>query len=228
MRATRPTRSITSPTARWPWSTKTTRVARSCSPISTPAISSARWASSRATIIAAPGCARSQCEVAEISYNRFRQLAQEDPDILFALASQMALRLRRTSNMLSRLAFMDVAGRVARTLLDLAKEPDAMPHPAGMQIRLTRQELGRIVGCSREMVGRVLKNLEQQNLISAKGKTIVVHGARRSALRAASLHSGARRSTLAHRAQAHNTVGLSGSSLGLPPFVGFCRSQCAT
>ncbi len=122
--------------------------------------------------------ARSQCEVAEISYNRFRQLAQEDPDILFALASQMALRLRRTSNMLSRLAFMDVAGRVARTLLDLAKEPDAMTHPNGMQIRITRQELGRIVGCSREMVGRVLKSLEQQNLISAKGKTIVVNGAR--------------------------------------------------
>lgn len=122
--------------------------------------------------------ARSQCEVAEISYNRFRQLAQEDPDILFALASQMALRLRRTSNMLSRLAFMDVAGRVARTLLDLAKEPDAITHPDGMQIRITRQELGRIVGCSREMVGRVLKSLEQQNLICAKGKTIVVHGTR--------------------------------------------------
>jgi len=118
--------------------------------------------------------ARAQCEIAEISYDRFRQLAQEDPDILFALASQMALRLRRTSNMLSRLAFMDVAGRVARTLIDLAKEPDAITHPDGMQIRITRQELGRIVGCSREMVGRVLKNLEQQNLISAKGKTIVV------------------------------------------------------
>jgi len=122
--------------------------------------------------------ARAQCEIAEISYDRFRQLAQNDPDILFALASQMALRLRRTSNMLSRLAFMDVAGRVARPLIDLAKDPDAIPPPDGMQIRITRQELGRIVGCSREMVGRVLKSLEQQNLISAKGKTIVVHGAR--------------------------------------------------
>jgi CRP/FNR family cyclic AMP-dependent transcriptional regulator len=47
-----------------------------------------------------------------------------------------------------------------------------------MQIRITRQELGRIVGCSREMVGRVLKNLEQQNLITARGKTIVVFGTR--------------------------------------------------
>ncbi|ALP54610.1 cyclic AMP receptor protein [Candidatus Tenderia electrophaga] len=122
--------------------------------------------------------ARGECEVAEIGYDRFREMAKHDADVLFQLASQMALRLRRTSDMATRLAFMDVSGRVARTLLDLTKQPDAMTHPDGMQIKITRQELGRIVGCSREMVGRVLKNLEQQNLISAKGKTIVVFGTR--------------------------------------------------
>jgi len=122
--------------------------------------------------------ARGECELAEIGYEKFREIAKDNPDILFALSSQMAVRLRRTSNMVGRLAFMDVAGRVARTLLDLTKEPDAMTHPDGMQIRITRQELGRIVGCSREMVGRVLKNLETQNLITARGKTIVVLGAR--------------------------------------------------
>lgn len=122
--------------------------------------------------------AREECEVAEISYDRFRQVATEEPELIFRLASQMALRLRRTSSMVTRLAFMDVSGRIARTLLDLAKEPDAMTHPDGMQIRITRQELGRIVGCSREMVGRVLKSLELQGLITAKGKTIVVNGAR--------------------------------------------------
>ena len=121
---------------------------------------------------------RTACELAEIHYDNFRRLAQEEPEILFELASQMALRLRRTSGMLGRLAFMDVAGRIARTLLDLCKEPDAMTHPDGMQIRITRQELGRIVGCSREMAGRVLKSLEAQNLISAHGKTIVVFGTR--------------------------------------------------
>ncbi len=122
--------------------------------------------------------AREECEVAEISYDRFRQVATEEPELIFKLASQMALRLRRTSSMVTRLAFMDVSGRVARTLLDLTKEPDAMTHPDGMQIRITRQELGRIVGCSREMVGRVLKSLEIQGLITAKGKTIVVNDAR--------------------------------------------------
>lgn len=121
---------------------------------------------------------RNACELAEISYTRYRQLAEKDAGILFALASQMATRLRKTSRKVGDLAFLDVTGRVARTLLDLCKEPDAMTHPDGMQIRITRQEIGRIVGCSREMVGRVLKSLEEQALISVKGKTIVVFGTR--------------------------------------------------
>lgn len=122
--------------------------------------------------------ARTRCELGEISYARFRQLAEEDPSILFALASQMALRLRKTSRKVGDLAFLDVTGRVARTLLELCKEPDALTHPEGMQIRITRQEISRIVGCSREMAGRVLKALEDQGLISVAGKTIVVHGTR--------------------------------------------------
>ena len=122
--------------------------------------------------------ARTSCEVAEISYTKFRQVAQEHSDIVFAMASQMAARLRITSRKVSDLAFMDVSGRVARTLLDLCQQPDAMTHPDGMQIRITRQEIGKIVGCSREMVGRVLKSMEEQELISVKGKTIVVFGTR--------------------------------------------------
>ena len=53
-----------------------------------------------------------------------------------------------------------------------------MTHPDGMQIKITRQEIGRIVGCSREMVGRVLKDLEDQGLVGVKGKTMVVYGTR--------------------------------------------------
>ncbi len=78
----------------------------------------------------------------------------------------------------SDLAFFDVTGRVARCLLDLCKQPDAMTHPDGMQIKITRQEIGRIVGCSREMVGRVLKDLEERSLVHVKGKTMVVFGTR--------------------------------------------------
>jgi CRP/FNR family transcriptional regulator, cyclic AMP receptor protein len=122
--------------------------------------------------------AKTECEVAEISYSKFQELKDEHPEFLFALGSQMARRLRNTTRKVGDLAFLDVTGRVARTLLDLCKEPDAMTHPDGMQIKITRQEIGRIVGCSREMVGRVLKTLEEQGLVSVKGKTMVVFGTR--------------------------------------------------
>ena len=122
--------------------------------------------------------AKTQCEVAEISYERFHQIRSQFPDILFAIARQMGVRLRQTTRKLKDLAFVDVAGRIAQTLLDLCKEPDAMTHPDGMQIKITRQELGKIVGCSREMAGRVLKTLEQDGLVSVAGKTMVVFGTR--------------------------------------------------
>jgi CRP/FNR family transcriptional regulator, cyclic AMP receptor protein len=122
--------------------------------------------------------ARTACEMAQINYEQFRNLAMDDAAIIFKLAAQMATRLRKTSRKVSDLAFLDVTGRVAHTLLELTQEPDAMTHPDGMQIRITRQEIARIVGCSREMVGRVLKELEEEELITAKGKTIVVYGSR--------------------------------------------------
>ena len=122
--------------------------------------------------------AKSECEIAEIAYSKFLELSQQHPEFLFDLGVQMARRLRNTTRKVGDLAFVDVTGRVARTLLDLCKEPDAMTHPDGMQIKITRQEIGRIVGCSREMVGRVLKTLEDQGLVAVKGKTMVVYGTR--------------------------------------------------
>ena len=122
--------------------------------------------------------AKTECEVGEISYGKFLEIIADNPDVLFALARQMANRLRDTTRKVGDLAFLDVTGRVARTLLELCNEPDAMTHPDGMQIKVTRQEIGRIVGCSREMVGRVLKTLEDQGLVEVHGKTMVVFGTR--------------------------------------------------
>lgn len=118
--------------------------------------------------------ARTACELAVIHYDKFHQVRSQFPDLLYALASQIGTRLRTTTRKLTDLAFVDVAGRIAQTLIDLTNEPDAMTHPDGMQIRVTRQELGKLVGCSREMAGRVLKTLEQDGLIEVSGKTIVV------------------------------------------------------
>jgi len=122
---------------------------------------------------------RTECEIAEMTYPRFRQIASESPGLVFELATQLATRLDRTNRKLGDLAFVDVTGRVAHAIMDLCNEPDAMTHPEGMQIKVSRQELSRLVGCSREMAGRVLKVLEEQGLLRAKGKTIVVHNVRR-------------------------------------------------
>ncbi|MBN2886044.1 MAG: cAMP-activated global transcriptional regulator CRP [Chromatiaceae bacterium] len=126
---------------------------------------------------------RTRCRIAEIPYQRLEWLLDHEmqdlaKDFLCSVGLQLSTRLRQTSRKVGHLAFLDVTGRIARTLLDLCAQPDAVTHPDGMQIRVTRQELGRIVGCSREMAGRVLKNLEEQGLIDVKGKTIVVFGTR--------------------------------------------------
>lgn len=122
--------------------------------------------------------ARTEAEIAQISYRKLRGLTEIYPDLIIAMTSQIARRLRNTNRKLGDLAFMDVYGRVARTLLDLCEQPDAMTHPDGMQVRVTRQELSRLVGCSREMVGKVLKDMDEQKHITATGKNIVVLGVR--------------------------------------------------
>jgi CRP/FNR family cyclic AMP-dependent transcriptional regulator len=126
---------------------------------------------------------RESCQLAEIGYARLRQLlrtelAPQAVEILMLFGQQLCQRLMNASRKVGTLAFFDVSKRIYNTLRDLCGQPDAMTHPDGMQIRVTRQELGRIVGCSREMAGKVLKNLEDQGKISASGKTIVVLGER--------------------------------------------------
>ncbi len=122
--------------------------------------------------------ARSDSTIAEISYAQFKQIVAEDPAVMFLLTSQIFHRLKKTSMKVRDLIFLDVKGRIAHALLELSMEPDAMTHPEGMQIKITRQDLAKMVGCSREMAGRVLKELEEEDLITAHGKTIVVFGTR--------------------------------------------------
>lgn len=121
---------------------------------------------------------RTDTEVAVIPYDTFIDLCRERIDVLLSLSEQIAARLRATSQRMGRLAFLDVTGRVARALLELARDSQAITHPDGMLIRITREELGRIVNCSRETAGRVLQGLEAQGLIQVDGKSIVVYGTR--------------------------------------------------
>lgn len=117
---------------------------------------------------------RQETWVAELAFEGFRTFADEHRDIMFVLAGQLAVCLRDTSRRLADLNFLDVAGRMAHALLDLADQPDAVVTPRGKEISTSRQELARIVGCSREMAGRVLKSLEEDGLIESDGRRLLI------------------------------------------------------
>jgi len=123
---------------------------------------------------------RTYCALAEISYERLFELLLDADNrdalsIVYAIGSQLSRRLRDTTRKAGRLAFLDVSDRVVRTLFDLAQEPEAMSHPQGTQLKISRQELAQLVGCSREMAGRVLKKLQEDGKLHARGKTLVLY-----------------------------------------------------
>ena len=124
--------------------------------------------------------AKTDVRTEEISYQQLRNLAETQlkqcyPTLLYILGEQLARRLLSTTRKATDLAFLDVSGRVEAALKELTLQPDSMRHPQGRQIKVTRQEISRIVGCSREMVGRVLKELQEEGRIWAHGKTVIVY-----------------------------------------------------
>jgi CRP/FNR family cyclic AMP-dependent transcriptional regulator len=117
---------------------------------------------------------RVRSNIIEINYEQFLAFSKSYPELLFDLCSQLSFRLKETTRKVTDLTILDVTGRIARCLLDLSNQPDAVVRPNGTQIPITRQEIGKLVGCSREMVGRVLKTLEDQHTIKTSGKTILI------------------------------------------------------
>jgi len=123
---------------------------------------------------------RAASEIASISYDKLLQLMNggdltaECPKILYTIGLHLAKRLFLVSRKASSLAFVDVTERILRSVFELAQHPEALTHPQGMQIKASRQELARLSGCSREMAGKALKQLEKENKLTAHGKTIVL------------------------------------------------------
>jgi CRP/FNR family cyclic AMP-dependent transcriptional regulator len=109
--------------------------------------------------------------LAVISKVDFQQYMTRYPSIAINLLQTLARRMRVETENIKSLALMDVYGRVAKTLLDLAVEQD------GRRIteRITHREIANMVGASREMVGRILKDLKQGGYISVEGGRIVIN-----------------------------------------------------
>lgn len=102
----------------------------------------------------------------------FRQFLARHPAFALSLIEKLIDRLRAVTQDVKSLAFMDVYGRVARLLLELAEEQDGRMIIAE---RLTQQDIASRVGASREMVSRILKDLSSGGCITQSRSGIVLH-----------------------------------------------------
>jgi len=125
---------------------------------------------------------RNRCELAAISYSRFqallgRELVADQGPLLYLLGAQLAQRVLQSGRKLSLMAYNDVHSRIEAALHELTRGPTAEAHSLGVRFRISRTEISRVVGCSREVVGKVLKSLEKQGLIGVTGQSVVVYRA---------------------------------------------------
>ncbi len=107
-----------------------------------------------------------------------RQLLREhiaaQPDFAFDLIARLIRRARLATESARSLALIDVYGRMTRLLDELASEP--LPDGARrVPLRITHQEIANRVVCSREMVSRLLKDLEQGGYLSLQERRMVLH-----------------------------------------------------
>ncbi len=110
--------------------------------------------------------------LAVISKSSFEQCMEKNPGIPLKVSRGLARRLRELSENVRSLALMDVYGRVAHTLLDMSEERD------GKKIipqKLTQREIASMVGASREMVSRILRDLSIGGYITIEKKIITIN-----------------------------------------------------
>ena len=103
---------------------------------------------------------------------QLRELIAANPEFALNMMKKLITRVRALTASVKSLALMDVYGRVARLLLELAEQKgDALV----IDERLTQQELASRVGASREMVGRILKDLTDGGYLSLQRNKIVIN-----------------------------------------------------
>jgi CRP/FNR family cyclic AMP-dependent transcriptional regulator len=106
-----------------------------------------------------------------ISREDFLTCLSRNPEIAINLIKPMTERMRMLAQNVSSLALLDVYGRVARVLLQQAHEKDGVLTTD----KITQQEIADMVGASRAMVSRILKDLKAGGYISVDKKCITIH-----------------------------------------------------
>ena len=114
-----------------------------------------------------------------------REWIGKRPEIAEQLLRVLARRLRRTNNMLADLIFTDVPGRVAKSLLQLARQFGSQESGLlRVTHDLTQEELAQLVGASRETVNKALADFVHRGWIQLQGKSVVVRDEERLRRRA--------------------------------------------
>jgi CRP/FNR family transcriptional regulator, cyclic AMP receptor protein len=109
---------------------------------------------------------------AVVSHGEMRTALAAHPDFALHVIVKLISRVRALTENVRSLALLDVYGRVARLLLDLAVEQDGKWVVAE---RLTQREIASRVGASREMVSRVFRELGDGGYISLRGRRIEIN-----------------------------------------------------
>src|SRR5438132_9970566 len=100
----------------------------------------------------------------------------KNPKIAILVLEALSKRLRNTNNMVEDLIFLDVYGRVAKKLLELADTHGVKTEDGVIiDVRLTQQELASMVGASRESVNKVLGYFTDKKFISTDKHRITIH-----------------------------------------------------
>ena len=107
-----------------------------------------------------------QTDVLILGRLEFARCLPENSSMAYAVMKGLVQRLRHADRKIESLALMDVYGRVARALLEFAVE-DAEGN-AIIRDKVSRQDLAKMVGASREMVSRVMKDLEERGFIETR------------------------------------------------------------
>ncbi len=114
-----------------------------------------------------------KCRMCVISKADFQRCLEENPALAFELIRSLARRIRSLTERVRNLALLDVYGRVARTLLDMATEQDGN---LVIEQRLTHQDIANMVGASREMVSRIMKDLTAGGYVRVSNRKIIIPG----------------------------------------------------
>jgi CRP-like cAMP-binding protein len=114
-------------------------------------------------------------ELLSLHRTDFQSVLSDKTSIATSLMRILSGRLRKANHQISTLALLDVYGRVARVIVDMAREEGRRLKDGRIAFRrATHQEIANRIGTTRETVTRMLKDLERQGLIHVEGKELVV------------------------------------------------------